>query len=599
MPKITVSILFFVFFGMMSSDAQTIEDYIIEQRGDTLVVKDYQLTQSPHTLSELVEIDTLAPSSRVYELISGGWYLTTFRVKVANNRPLRIIGEDDTPHVVSKSEKRPPIVAGMQIGDMGCSGSFFELRSNTTIKNIMGGARCTDATIGLSFIEADASGISLTLDNVYLEHTRLGFIHMYWHDNNSLFIRNSYFVNMGGNGYRRHGGVYNYGPVSAASSIDTLWVENSTHIMGGGVLYNLGRYPINKLVFNHNTFVNISNSVFSTLGYHTNWLVTNNLFINTNAQVYYPGMDYEDSDQDRYPMGIVNMDTLNGTNNAVNPELLPPDFQHADPEDWESMRKVLVHLNGVYWSPELDDIVENIKTTHAAYLDTLQEGSVKDDLMLQMMTMNSRTQHMFDNNSVWPNLIEGVWYTQGPPGFINDLGLLDESAALGDFMDYTIATFASSPPDPEGNDNPLPLEDLRTEENPSYNEYTVLSDWPVPVNLSYTNAYYLTGGLNGFPVGDLNWFPEQKENWLQQRDEEYETLENYDPGGLSITKDGNIPTAIELHQNYPNPFNPSTVISYQLAENSEVQLKVYDIAGREVADLVSGRKTAGRHSVSF
>ncbi|MEX2605351.1 MAG: T9SS type A sorting domain-containing protein [Gracilimonas sp.] len=54
-----------------------------------------------------------------------------------------------------------------------------------------------------------------------------------------------------------------------------------------------------------------------------------------------------------------------------------------------------------------------------------------------------------------------------------------------------------------------------------------------------------------------------------------------------------------LHQNYPNPFNPSTVISYQLSVNSEVSLKVYDILGREVASLVHGRKTAGKHDVTF
>ncbi len=55
-----------------------------------------------------------------------------------------------------------------------------------------------------------------------------------------------------------------------------------------------------------------------------------------------------------------------------------------------------------------------------------------------------------------------------------------------------------------------------------------------------------------------------------------------------------------LHQNYPNPFNPSTVISYQLAENSTVRLQVFDMLGREVASLVNGeRKVAGSHQVTF
>ncbi|MEQ8523411.1 T9SS type A sorting domain-containing protein [Gracilimonas sp.] len=61
-----------------------------------------------------------------------------------------------------------------------------------------------------------------------------------------------------------------------------------------------------------------------------------------------------------------------------------------------------------------------------------------------------------------------------------------------------------------------------------------------------------------------------------------------------------IPKQVTLSQNYPNPFNPSTVISYQLAENSLVQLEVFDVTGRKVAVLVEGeRKAAGTHEVSF
>lgn len=55
-----------------------------------------------------------------------------------------------------------------------------------------------------------------------------------------------------------------------------------------------------------------------------------------------------------------------------------------------------------------------------------------------------------------------------------------------------------------------------------------------------------------------------------------------------------------LEQNYPNPFNPSTVISYQLAENSEVKLEVFDMLGRKVAVLVnSDLQRAGNYSITF
>ena len=54
-----------------------------------------------------------------------------------------------------------------------------------------------------------------------------------------------------------------------------------------------------------------------------------------------------------------------------------------------------------------------------------------------------------------------------------------------------------------------------------------------------------------------------------------------------------------LNQNYPNPFNPATVISYQLAATSQVSLKVYDVIGNEVADLVNKVQPAGKYKVTF
>lgn len=60
-----------------------------------------------------------------------------------------------------------------------------------------------------------------------------------------------------------------------------------------------------------------------------------------------------------------------------------------------------------------------------------------------------------------------------------------------------------------------------------------------------------------------------------------------------------VPNGFALLQNYPNPFNPSTVIEYQVPQNSSVRLEVLNLQGQRVALLVNEQKSAGAHSVSF
>lgn len=55
----------------------------------------------------------------------------------------------------------------------------------------------------------------------------------------------------------------------------------------------------------------------------------------------------------------------------------------------------------------------------------------------------------------------------------------------------------------------------------------------------------------------------------------------------------------KLNQNYPNPANPSTTISYSLPEQSFIKLKVYDLLGREVVNLVNKEQSSGSYSVQF
>lgn len=64
----------------------------------------------------------------------------------------------------------------------------------------------------------------------------------------------------------------------------------------------------------------------------------------------------------------------------------------------------------------------------------------------------------------------------------------------------------------------------------------------------------------------------------------------------------NVISSFNLEQNYPNPFNPATTIVYEIpasVSGQQTVLKVFDLSGREVAELVNEIKTAGRYSINF
>ncbi|MCK9483009.1 MAG: T9SS type A sorting domain-containing protein [Candidatus Marinimicrobia bacterium] len=60
-----------------------------------------------------------------------------------------------------------------------------------------------------------------------------------------------------------------------------------------------------------------------------------------------------------------------------------------------------------------------------------------------------------------------------------------------------------------------------------------------------------------------------------------------------------LPKVYALKQNYPNPFNPTTTIRFDLPKNSDVNLVVYDLMGREVAKLANGHMNAGYYTINF
>jgi len=77
----------------------------------------------------------------------------------------------------------------------------------------------------------------------------------------------------------------------------------------------------------------------------------------------------------------------------------------------------------------------------------------------------------------------------------------------------------------------------------------------------------------------------------------FQTLKSYITTDLEQLVE--LPSKFELKQNYPNPFNPTTTIVYSLPKSGYVSIKVVNILGETVADLVNGYEKEGIHKVLF
>jgi hypothetical protein len=246
-------------------------------------------------------------------------------------------------------------------------------------------------------------------------------------------------------------------------------------------------------------------------------------------------------------------------------------------------RKFLCQDNLVYWDPSLanmDSILNANKVNGATNWSS------------QKIIMNTRTDSMFKHlgrfsTTPYSYCVSDTWKNKLPT-FTDTKDLFTTQLA-------NLKTFALGTVDSNAT-IALPTWRLINTGSGDF----LKSDWPIPVDLSYSDADLQTAGLGHFPLGDLNWFPNQKEAWLAQRSQEYAAIAAA-MGDLAAVQGpvNNLPVSFQLDQNYPNPFNPSTFISYKLPISSLVTIKVYDVLGREVQTLVNERQAAGNHSVTF
>jgi peptidoglycan/xylan/chitin deacetylase (PgdA/CDA1 family) len=150
-------------------------------------------------------------------------------------------------------------------------------------------------------------------------------------------------------------------------------------------------------------------------------------------------------------------------------------------------------------------------------------------------------------------------------------------------------------------------------------DYNIISSSSLKIEIGLTDT--LNDEIYNLPLSAFIAVPEEWNYVLVEQGSETQLLESFnadsmqlvladvipDGGVIELTEfdpnfvmDGeDIPKGFILYQNYPNPFNSTTNIGFQIAECGIVTLKVYDILGNEVSNLIKEELPAGEYNVEF
>lgn len=326
----------------------------------------------------------------------------------------------------------------------------------------------------------------------------------------------------------------------SAGSVDTLIVRNSTFFnLQGTILNNEAQTAIKYFVFDHNTCVNIVKG-FSGLQAHLNTQITNNIFYNvgTHGQLI---SDVADS-EDNMVNGIIQADTLHNTSLMA-----------------EKDRKFVLKNNVYFWSQDVKDYFNDVK-----------------DSIVAVPWMDARTTAMFADKTTYNNFVAEVNVNSDPK--FKKFGGTDLMVAQAR-NHRTNGAFGFWGWDTD--------DDANADES----HWAVL-EWPLSENFAYTNDNMIRA-IDGFSntqkynIGSLQWYPDQLDHYYKN------SITNIENDQISL------PVAYELKQNYPNPFNPSTTIEVAVPVRSNVVIKVYNVLGQEVANLLNEVKDAGTVKVNF
>ena len=501
---------------------------LLAQAPDTLDVPFEDSQGRVGAISRFILGDTTATGdrnniNRVYRLKRGEIYLVDG--KTYFDFPLTLIADDDP-------STAPPVVAPFPLQDGSIPRVTFYLYEDSHIKNIyfLGVAPTDQRASWDRPLILGGDGTKLVLEGCICDgYNAAGIANI--GENTSLYVKDCIWRNVFGS--REFGGqfFFNYG-----SYMDTISVVNCTVFNGSSYFLCNAREYASYVRFEHNTlFINKINPFYTP--YLSNADIKNNIFFCPAAagETEQERIDgWYDWDGER--MSVFSIDTIPSDmalNHGIN----------------ESDRRINLLNNAYFWPQKIKDYWASNDTVDAP------------------VWINDRTAAMFNDDTNYPYL-NAENNIEADPGFNESI-----MTQIDSVLSYLMALR-------EGGS-------LRGYYyNPSGQPFFP-GRWPLPEDLTYSNADLLTGGTDGLPLGDLNWYPDKKAEW--------EAMQT----SVSFKQQSTMPKDFALQQNYPNPFNPETRISFSLNKTGHVKLAVYNMLGQKVKTLIDKEKQAGNHRVTW
>ncbi len=442
----------------------------MQAQSDTLVVE-WLMNDNlvPNALYQAIVSDTVVGGgrknlNRVYKLRQGGFYYVTERIE-NDGWHLNIVGEPGDP---TDAFKNPPMIQLEHREDASRTDKIFLAGGNVTLKHLIINGKTTNGDLPYEIVRFDAPDARIVIDNVIWEYAGWGIFSVYGR-NSDLFVTNSTFRNLlshnqpwGGRGF------------SIWADADTVFVENNNFLNLGGFGLQIEGGAANFFWFNHNTSVNNGRQVV-LYPWHLNSYIANNLIMNGQ---------WHGEDKTNFDAVRTNTPDLQYTG-MFNIEPVPSRY------GLDLARKIVFTNNASFREQIFEDFYAARNAADAAF--QFETGSpIRPQPVFNQRTTNFIAE--FDG-MVNENLIEGQ-----NPGFTV---IPNNQQQMIDFI--TAVRRGASP---------FPLwywDPGRDADNRSI-------QWPLPENLTYSNATLRTAAMGGFPLGNLNNYPAQKAAWMSQRE---------------------------------------------------------------------------------